>query len=63
MDTEIKQNKELQQIIIEQNKQNKELQNKVIEICKWLKNELKKNYKNKLKINKKLCKDVITLYK
>ena len=26
-------------------------------------NELKKNYKNKLKINKKLGKDVITLYK
>lgn len=25
--------------------------------------ELKKNYKNKLKINKKLGKDVITLYK
>ena len=26
-------------------------------------NELKKNYKNKLKINKKLGKDLITLYK
>ena len=26
-------------------------------------NELKKNYKNKLKIKKKLGKDVITLYK